>query len=316
MFIKLFTQILDSSIADNRRLRHFFTDLMLCADWRGYVIMTNGAIARRIGCSLDEVEWGLSELEKPDPHSKTPDCQGARIERLEGVGYGWRIINYETYRAMKDADQLRETTKERVRRFRDSKKSAQNVTLGNEDVTPCNASVTHGNAITEAEAEADTKEKKEELSLSIESPIVEKSSKRKTTAKEFIQPELEEMRQFCRELGLPPSDGEYMFYHMEENDWQIKSKPIKDWKATIRKWKAAKYLPSLKEQAQKTKIRSTNEYTPVRSITESSPIRSINESSPIRSIIEPLKPRSIREYTPKRTPATDEYYNENDYSDD
>jgi hypothetical protein len=145
MYVKLFTQILDSSIADNRRLRHFFTDLLLCSDAKGFVIMTSGAIARRIGATVDEVEWGLAELEKPDPSSKTPDYDGRRIERLEGVGYGWRIVNYEAYRALKDADQLRESTKERVRRYRQKKKG-------------CNVTVTHvtlGNANTEAEAEAE-----------------------------------------------------------------------------------------------------------------------------------------------------------------
>lgn len=136
MFVKLFQQILDSSIADDRRLRHFFTDLLLCADSTGLVMMTHGAIARRIGADLEEVEWGLNALMQPDPLSKTPDAEGRRIEALEGTGYGWRILNYEHYRAMKDAEQLRETTRERVRRFR-AKKAAEIV--GNADVTPCNA---------------------------------------------------------------------------------------------------------------------------------------------------------------------------------
>jgi len=155
MFIKLFTHILDSSIADNRPLRHFFTDLLLCADAKGFVMMTESAIARRVGCTLEEAKWGLAELMKPDPMSKTPDNAGARIERLDGMGYGWRITNYEAYRAVKDADQMREATKERVRRFREKVK---NETKGNASVTP-------GNAITEAdtkaEAEADLLLKKE-----------------------------------------------------------------------------------------------------------------------------------------------------------
>jgi hypothetical protein len=140
MFVKLFTQILDSSIADDRRLRHFFTDFLLCADMKGFVIMTESAISRRIGATLEEVEWGIAELQKPDSRSKTPDSQGARIEALDGAGYGWRIINFEAYRDLKSADDMREKTKERVRRFREAKK------LQAGDVTPCNASVTPCNA--------------------------------------------------------------------------------------------------------------------------------------------------------------------------
>jgi len=141
MFVKLFQQILDSSIADDRKLRHFFTDLLLCADGEGYVIMTEMAIARRIGASLEEVEWGLAELQKPDPRSKTKDKRGCRIEPVQRAGYGWRIINYETYRAMRDADQLRETVRLRVRKHRAAKKAqTQGFTdSGNGDVTDGNA---------------------------------------------------------------------------------------------------------------------------------------------------------------------------------
>lgn len=123
MFVKLFTQILDSSIADDRRLRHFFTDLLLCADGDGNIVMTDSAIARRIGASQEEVQWGLAELQKPDPMSKTPDCEGRRIERIGDTGYGWHIINFEAYRALRDSDQMRAVTRARVQRFRDKQKS-------------------------------------------------------------------------------------------------------------------------------------------------------------------------------------------------
>ncbi len=152
MFVKLFNQILDSSIADNRPLRHFFTDLLLCCDPQGFVVMTESAIARRIGATLEEVKWGLEELEKPDPRSKTPDNEGRRIERLEGSGYGWRILNFETYKLMRSAEDMREKTRERVRRFRDKTK----------DVTPCNAPVTLGNACNPMKRKMNTKKESKE----------------------------------------------------------------------------------------------------------------------------------------------------------
>lgn len=137
MYVKLHVCILDSSIADNRRLRHFFTDLLLCSDPTGIVMMTAQAIARRIGCDVAEVEWGLAELCKPDPQSKTPDHEGRRIEPLGGHGYGWQILNYQSYRALKDGDQMREATRLRVQRHRERKKVV--VTGGNvtdTEVTP------------------------------------------------------------------------------------------------------------------------------------------------------------------------------------
>ena len=171
MFVKLFTQILDSSIADDRKLRHFFTDLLLCADCKGYIIMTPSAIARRIGASVEEVEWGIAELEKPDPNSKTKEDKGKRIEPLGKSGYGWRILNYETYRALKDADQMREATRRRVNRHREKKKV---ITLCNANVTPCNAN-TEADTDTKLRIERERESiKSKTRSLATASPLVSK----------------------------------------------------------------------------------------------------------------------------------------------
>lgn len=153
MFVKLFTKILCSSIADDRRLRHFFTDLLLCSDATGLVLMTPTAIARTIGASLEEVEWGLAQLEKPDPRSHTPDHEGRRIERVEGSGYGIRILNYEMYRGMKDSNQLREATNARVRRFRAAR--AAKSASGNVTETAGNASNAIQKEIVEVDADVD-----------------------------------------------------------------------------------------------------------------------------------------------------------------
>jgi len=117
--------MLDSSIAKNRRLRHFFTDLLLCSDADGNVVMTKDAIANRIRATLDEVEWGLKELMKPDPESLTPDFDGRRIVPLDGHGYGWKIVNYTAYRDIKSDRQKREETAQRVRDWRAKKREKE-----------------------------------------------------------------------------------------------------------------------------------------------------------------------------------------------
>lgn len=119
MYVKIYSQILDSSIAVNRPLRHFFMDLLLLADPDGNVIMTKEAIGKRLNCELDHVEWGLAELMKPDPLSLTPDHGGRRITPLSGHGYGWTIINYSAYRDYKSAAEKRKATAERVRKWRE-----------------------------------------------------------------------------------------------------------------------------------------------------------------------------------------------------
>lgn len=60
----------------------------------------------------------------------------------------------------------------------------------------------------------------------------------------------EDLKAFCSELKLPESDSEYLFNHWEGNGWTNRKDPIKDWRATIRAWKAALLLPSQKNGAQ------------------------------------------------------------------
>lgn len=132
MYVKVFNRILDSSIADNRKLRHFFIDLLLCADPEGNILMTKSAIANRIRCDVEEVEWGLEELMKPDPESLTPENHGKRVIALDGHGYGWKIVNYESYRDLKSAQELRNATAERVRKHREKKRSLKQKPLPGE----------------------------------------------------------------------------------------------------------------------------------------------------------------------------------------
>jgi len=58
---------------------------------------------------------------------------------------------------------------------------------------------------------------------------------------------LEDAISFAESIGLPASDGEACFHKWEGNGWQNGGSPIKDWKATVRSWKAAGYMPSQKQ---------------------------------------------------------------------
>ena len=57
---------------------------------------------------------------------------------------------------------------------------------------------------------------------------------------------LDEVEEFCQELGLPASDAEYLWNHWEENGWTRNGRKIKDWRMTVRTWKSANFLPSQK----------------------------------------------------------------------
>lgn len=75
----------------------------------------------------------------------------------------------------------------------------------------------------------------------------------KTTSKVQARPESEDegeclkiIEEFCISLGLPKKDGTACFHKWQGNGWTNGGEPIRDWKATIRSWKAAGYMPSQK----------------------------------------------------------------------
>jgi hypothetical protein len=65
-------------------------------------------------------------------------------------------------------------------------------------------------------------------------------SKARGTRDEFVT--------YAQEIGLPKTDGEFLHDHFLESGWKRGKEPIKDWKAAMRKWQSAKWLPSQKQQ--------------------------------------------------------------------
>lgn len=109
MYAKIFAQIFDSSIAENYEVRHVFEDLLKLADKTGVVDMTMEAVARRTNVPFEKVKFGIEELMKPDPRSRSHDNEGRRLMPLDSHrDWGWIISNYEHYRAIQDAEALRE----------------------------------------------------------------------------------------------------------------------------------------------------------------------------------------------------------------
>lgn len=75
-----------------------FVFMLANCDADGVVNMTFEVIARMTGMPLDAVRRGVAILEQPDPDSRTPDENGARIVRLSTRReWGWRIVNFPNY---------------------------------------------------------------------------------------------------------------------------------------------------------------------------------------------------------------------------
>jgi hypothetical protein len=124
MFAKVFRQIFDSSIASNHKTRHVFMDLLVLANDEGVVEMTMDAIHRRTNVPLEDVQAAINELCEPDTQSNSPTEGGRRLVRLyDHKDWGWRIVNYEHYRAIRCEQERREYFKLYRRHERQQKKA-------------------------------------------------------------------------------------------------------------------------------------------------------------------------------------------------
>lgn len=124
MYVKVFAQILDSSIADDHLTRWVFEDLLKLADQDGVVDMTLGAISRRTNVPVDIVTKGVEKLMEPDPTSRSLDEQGRRIVPIDpNRPWGWQIVNYLHYRNIRDGEERKAYFRERKRVQRSQSKN-------------------------------------------------------------------------------------------------------------------------------------------------------------------------------------------------
>jgi len=113
MYVKIHDSIFGSSIMEEDiETRYIWLCLLAIADFEGFVDETIPALARRFNVSDQSMSKAIQIFLEPDPSSRTKDNDGRRLEPMR-ESFGWRIINYEKYRDMRNA----EDRKEYMRRY-------------------------------------------------------------------------------------------------------------------------------------------------------------------------------------------------------
>jgi hypothetical protein len=137
MCAKLFAQILDSSIAEDYRVRHIFQDLLILADPDGQVDMTKEAVARRLNIPMELLTLALTALMSPDRRSRSPDEAGRRLVPLdEHRDWGWRIVNYKAYNEIKSESARRDRNRRCQAAHRARLKAADGVSAYSKRIRP------------------------------------------------------------------------------------------------------------------------------------------------------------------------------------
>lgn len=163
MFAKVYTQIFASSIAENYTTRHVFMDLLVLADSEGVVDMTLNAISRTTNVPILIVEEAIKELSEPDPSSRSPEEDGRRIALIDSHrDWGWRIINYDHYRQIRDEEGRRAYHRDYMKQYRSkgavkprkgALSSVKSCKGALSPVKSCDALLTHAEEEVEGDAE-------------------------------------------------------------------------------------------------------------------------------------------------------------------
>lgn len=136
MYNKIFTKILDSSIwLEPTSTRIVWITMIAAMDENGFCqFAAVGNVASRARVTEEEARKALNALEGPDIESSDQDNEGRRLERVPG---GWMVLNATKYRELVTRINIQAKTKERVRKFRDKKRSCNaQVTQEVQSVTP------------------------------------------------------------------------------------------------------------------------------------------------------------------------------------
>lgn len=146
-FTKLFSSITESTVwCEPDRTRLVWICMLAMADQHGRVWGSIPGLANRARVPVEDARAAIDTFLAPDVDSRTKDFEGRRIEIIDG---GWRLLNHEKYRAIRDE----ESVKESKRRYINTRRAAEREAVDksrtkSKSVEPC---------IANAEAEAELK---------------------------------------------------------------------------------------------------------------------------------------------------------------
>jgi hypothetical protein len=162
-FTKLFSSITESTVwCEPDRVRIVWITMLAMADSRGRVWASIPGLANRARVPVDDAKAAIERFLAPDEYSRTPDNDGRRVVPIDG---GWRLLNHEKYRAIRDEEAINESKRKYINTRRALERESNSVD-------------TVDRSRHNAEAEADTEAKTLEPNV-----VVAGSSAAKASAK-------------------------------------------------------------------------------------------------------------------------------------
>lgn len=123
MYCKLFASLYQGTLRGRSNEILVFTNLLANAGKDGKVDKHFRAVAEETGLTVDEVRAAITVLESPDPESRSPEADGARLVRMDAHrAWGWRVVNYGKYRSIRSEEDRAEQNRLAQQRWRNKHK--------------------------------------------------------------------------------------------------------------------------------------------------------------------------------------------------
>ncbi len=125
-YAKLSSSIVFSTVwREPDTTRIVWITMLALADADGYVGASLPGLADAARVTLEACETALASFQAPDPYSRTKTNEGRRIAEVDG---GWKLLNYDLYRAGRDVESRRVQNRIAKRRQRGRARAADALT--------------------------------------------------------------------------------------------------------------------------------------------------------------------------------------------
>ena len=185
--------------------------MLAMANKNGFVFASVPGLADRARVPLEAAVMALERFQQPDEWSRTKEFDGRRIEPVDG---GWRLLNYQKHRSIRDEEDRREYMRLLMRKKR--KSVSKNVSNVSHSKPP----------LAQAEAEAEAEADKVKVSL-------RKAKQATLISDEFIPKD--EHYSLAAELGIN-CDMEFQKFRDHFLGVGGPKAYKRDWDATLRNW--------------------------------------------------------------------------------
>ena len=247
-YTKLFSSIIASSVwQEPPETKLVWITLIAMKDANGDVMASLPGLAHLAGVPLEATQKAIETFLSPDPYSRTPDHEGRRIEAISG---GWRILNHDLYRSMRNGDERREYQRQWAAKKRSKCRHVDNV-------DKCRPQSTHTDTDTDTNTEVHNTHVHPVDKAGAEAPAVcPVSESRKAGVKQ--RPTEQEVELYAAKIGLPQSEAAKFMDYYDSNGWRVGRNPMRDWRKAMSGWRT-RWAERNQQEASKRNYKTISE---------------------------------------------------------